>query len=150
MRFNRSTDELWHYIVNASIVTQPGWAAATWWIKWTWPPHRWSVCLHCIAASMPLVVNSKLFSFNVVIHFTSAMSCHPLRLLTVLLYDYSLTSELESGAPHFTASEISADRITAPISPLRNSPPAKFTDFALHRRQITPSCKSPPWRILRR
>ena len=43
-----------------------------------------------------------------------------------------------SGAPHFTASEISADRITAPISPPRNSPPAKFTDFALHRRQITP------------
>jgi len=37
------------------------------------------------------------------------------------------------GAPHFTASEISVDRITAPISPPRNSPPAKFTDFALHR-----------------
>jgi len=50
---------------------------------------------------------------------------------------------------HFTASEISADDITAPISPHRTSPPAKFTAFALHRRQITPLCKSPPWRILR-
>ena len=54
------------------------------------------------------------------------------------------------GAPHFTASEISADTITAPISPHRNSPPAKFTAFALHRRQITAPCKSPPRRILRR
>jgi len=45
---------------------------------------------------------------------------------------------------HFTASEISADDITAPISPHRTSPLAKFTAFALHRRQITPPCKSPP------
>ena len=44
---------------------------------------------------------------------------------------------------HFTASEISADDITAPISPHRTSPLAKFTAFALHRRQITPPCKSP-------
>jgi len=37
------------------------------------------------------------------------------------------------GALHFTASEVSADEITAPISPHRTSPPAKFTAFALHR-----------------
>jgi len=34
---------------------------------------------------------------------------------------------------HFTASEISADDITAPISPHRTSPLAKLTAFALHR-----------------
>jgi len=45
---------------------------------------------------------------------------------------------------HFTASEISADDIAAPISPHRTSPLAKFTAFALHRRQITTPCKSPP------
>ena len=50
----------------------------------------------------------------------------------------------QSGALHFTASEVSADEITAPISPHRTTPPAKFTAFALHRRQITPPCKSPP------
>ena len=48
------------------------------------------------------------------------------------------------GALHFTASEVSADEITAPISPHRTSPLAKVTAFALHRRQITPPCKSPP------
>jgi len=53
-------------------------------------------------------------------------------------------TRLSTGALHFTASEVSADEITAPISPHRTSPPAKFTAFALHRRQITPPCKSPP------
>jgi len=55
-----------------------------------------------------------------------------------------LYSYLLSGYLHFTASEVSADDITAPISPHRTSPLAKFTAFALHRRQITPPCKSPP------
>jgi len=39
----------------------------------------------------------------------------------------------ETNYLHFTASEISADDITAPISPHRTSPLAKFTAFALHR-----------------
>ena len=53
-------------------------------------------------------------------------------------------SSHHTTALHFTASEVSADDITAPISPHRTSPLAKFTAFALHRRQITPPCKSPP------
>jgi len=38
----------------------------------------------------------------------------------------SHTALLSVGHLHFTASEISADDITAPISPHRTSPPAKL------------------------
>jgi len=54
-----------------------------------------NVRLHLIAALMPLLTN-KIFGFSVV-HFTSVMSsAHSLEHFTVLLYDYSLTSDLRN------------------------------------------------------
>jgi len=53
----------------------------------TAPPHRRNVCRHCTTALPPLLT-SKLFGFNVIIHFTPVMSAvygYSLRLFTVRL-----------------------------------------------------------------
>ena len=87
------------------------------------------------------VIPNRLMPFNILVKILHSFYKSPFGVQPILLL-FSMNSSVNKyshlGALHFTASEVSADEITAPISPHRTSPPANspplhYTADKLHR-----------------